>query len=404
MQDNEMKTLISDNKLLPALALILIAFDLSYCQKLTNLSDAFPELRPAVKMSFSSDQIDFLNTMSFGFVTQGIVAISKDRSSLNCYRPDGSIAWTRQPPEKVISAIRVSENGDFICAYYPLQMEGTGVTEVLKNDGTVMWRKRYDVGFFLSSTGKYLYSGADVMDPSPLTVVETTTGNVLWKTKSDGFQPQLLNEETIIHVTQGELKLIEMNTGSILTQKKMSGPFKDELSYTNWQIAVSKDGNYVTLLGRSSKSLKVFVITYSRNLKRVWSAAIEPGYATLVGISEDGSKLCIDRPKITKLYDNHTGNLLWQVEDNILNNGAIVTNDFIALRQVGYESEIFVLGENGSLESRFKIHSIFTQTKTPRFKTKKGVVNLLRPTMMKWGTIVEIKNENARDTAILYAR
>jgi len=396
-----MKTLIRFRKLLPVLALLLITFDISYCQKFEELSNSVPELQPVVTMSFANNQINFLNAMSFGFTTQGTVAITTDRSSLNCYSADGSIAWTRQPPEKVISAIHVSDSGNIISAYYPLGENG-GVTEVMANDGHVLWRKFFRTGFRVSPNGKYLYSGPSALSGMPLIVIETKKDAVLWQLNASDFQAELLDEESLVHVSREDIELIEMSTGNILTQRNISEPFKDELSYTNWHISVSKDGNYVTLLGRSSKSLEVFIITYDRNLKRVWSASLEPGYPTLVGVSEDGSKLCIDKLKTTTLYDNFTGNLLWQVEDKVLNNGAIVTNEFIALMQVGYESEVFVLGEDGSLANRFKTHSIFTQTKIPKFETKKGAINLLKSTIKKWGSIVEIKKENAQNSAIFY--
>lgn len=398
-----MQILTNMRKLLLMGFLLLMVFQNSYSQKFVKLSDVVQGLKPTLTVSLKTPEIDFLNPMAFGFTTQGIVAISKDRTSLVCYRPDGSIAWTRQPPEKVISAIHVSDDGEIIAAYYPLS-EDEGVTEVMTSDGSVLWRNVFEAAFEPSPTGKYLYSGPSALSGMPLTVIETKTGKVLWKENVSDFIAELLDEEHIVHVSREDIKLIEMRTGNILTERNISKPFKNELSYTNWEIAVSKDGSYITLLGRSSKSLRVFVVTYNHNLKPVWSNYLEPGYPTLVGISEDGSKLCIDRLKTIKLYNNFTGNLLWQVKDKILNNGAIVTNKFIAIKQADYESEVFVLGEDGSLRNRFKSNSIFIQTKIPKFGINKETVNLLTSTIKEWGSIVEIKKENVRYSAIFYVK
>jgi|GEM_PF-6427264 len=390
---------------LVALALIIGTghIEESFGQQTARLTQAVTNLDEANTFKIASDDMNLLNRMSFGFVTEGIVTITSDRASLVCYRPDGSIVWKKSPPEKVISAIHVSDNGKFISAYYPLEEEGRGMTEILSSNGDPVWRKQYNIAFLLSKTGKYLFSGADVMEVPPLMVIDTATGNVLWKRRSDEFQARLLDDETIIHVIRGEVSMIEMDTGKVIAKRDLREYFEDDLPYTDWEISVSQDGKYFTILARSEKSQKKLIQTYNSRFQVVWTKLIESGGAAqIVGLSEDGSKLCVTQGYQTSLYDNLSGNLLWRVKDRILNNGGVVSNDFIAMTQVGYQSEIFVMAKDGSLANRFKTNSIFMTTKLPQVASKRDPSNLSTPSSLKTSSIVEIREEGDQHVVTFY--
>lgn len=369
-------------------------------QETSRLTEEIKSFREAVTFTVSGNEIDFLNPMSFGFVQQGIVAISQDHSALTCYRTDGSIAWRKAPPERVISAIHVSDNGRIIAAYYPLN-ESKGVTEVITDNGEVLWRNVYEAGFRVSPSGKYLYSGPSALSGMPLTVIDVETGAVLWKQSASDFAAELLDEETILHLSRGELQVIRMSTGNILQRRDLGAYFKDELSHTLWELSVSDDRAYFTILGKSGKSLNNLIHTYDSSFKLKWSRTFAPPPFQLVGLSEDGSKVLVTQGVYgISFYDNLTGNLLWRVEDAILNNGAIVTNEFIAMRQVGHNSEVLVIAQDGSLSKRFKSHSIFLKTQLPKMVSTKGAISL----STTGGSIIEIKKNDAGSSIIFYAR
>lgn len=390
-------------KIAKHLVILLASFTfytISYGQGFLKLADEIQGLKPSATFNFPSIEMNFTNPGMFGFLKQGIVVVDKDMSTLVCYRTDGSIAWTKTPPEKYISSIHVSENGGIITAYYPLN-EVEGVTEVMTNSGDVVWRKKLDGAFIPSQTGKYLFSEASMTDVSPLTVIETATGNVLWQQESDEFQAKLLDEETLVHVIRGELSVIEMSTGSILASHDMKNHFNDDLSHTDWMISVSEDGNYFAVLGKSAQSKKDLIQSFNRKGELLWTKTLDRGgYSMLAGLSEDGSRLFLTRATDTKLYDNLSGNLLWNIEESILNNGALVTNKFIAIKQLPYQSEVFVLGDNGSVVKRFKSTSIFTKTKIPPVASGPRKIVSSKPNN---NFIVEIKKDGQRNYIAIFA-
>lgn len=384
---------------LKILILLLLSITLLNCNQNKHINEIIKELKPVATLKIPSIEINFTNPRMVGFSKQGIVVIDKDMSRLICYQNDGEIAWEKTPPEKYISSIYVSQDGSTITAYYPMN-EVEGVTEVMNSDGEMLWRQKLDGAFIPSHTGKYLFSEASMIDVPPLTVIETTTGKVLWKKKSDEFQAMLLDEENIVHVIRGEMSVIEMSTGSILATHEMKNHFEDDLSHTDWMISVSEDGNYFAVLGKSAQSKKDLIQSFNRNSELHWTKTLDHGgYSKLAGLSEDGSRLLLTRGIDTRLYDNLTGDLLWKIEENILNNGALVTNEFISIKQLPYQSEVFALGDNGSLIKRFSTNAILTKSTLPKIGDLKGAFNLMK---QRKSLIVEIKKEDQHNLITFY--
>lgn len=378
---------------------LLIAFAAVHAQQIERLSQVVPDLKEVVTFEVGAQEVDFLNPFAFGFCTKGLVAITKDRVSLVCYRSDGTIVWQRQPPEGVISAVHSSDDGSTIAAYCPLT-EDQGVTEVLTSEGEVLWRKAFDGAFAVSPTGKYLYSGPSALSHMPLTVLEGRTGAILWRGSESDFRAELLNEETIVYVIRGTILIMEMSSGKLLEEHSFEEHFDtNELNHLVWYLEVSESGNSFTMFARSAISDKKLIQSYNDSFERQWMEVLETeGSAKLLGVSEDGSRCLITHGYDLRLFDTLSGELLWKIENGILSNRPVVTNELIALGQVGYESELFLLDESGRVIRRIHYNAAFYKT-----KISKGLVGLSKP-YLKRPSLVEIKQEGGFSSLLLYER
>ncbi len=310
--------------------------------------------------SLAEDGPDFRQAYRFAFSRRGLVAVSGDRRSLVAYRPDGEPDWSWPSSTGAVTGVEASADGRVLAVYQPLN-EKQGVVGLLSAAGELLWSRNRDASFVPSGTGKYLLSRPEPMNEVPVEVLDGETGDTLWRGDSYPFAAQLMDEHTLAHVSRGRLRVYAMATGEVLAERDLSQRFRESLSYTSWQLVAAADGSTVSVLGWSSwPSREAEVWTFDRRLAPRWSRSLEPGFPQLVGITEDGSKLCLKRRQGIRLVDNATGTLLWQVDGRILNNGAVVTNRLIALRQVGYTSEVFLLAAGGNLAQQLTSPSIFT--------------------------------------------
>ena len=272
-----------------------------------------------------------------------------------------------------------------LASYQPLN-EKHGIVELLTADGEALWSRTRDASFVPSATGKYLLSQPDPLNEVPVEVLDGRTGDTLWRGDSYPFAAQPLSEEALAHLSRGRLRIYAMATGEVLAERDLSEPFRESLSYTRWQLAVAADGSTVSVLGWASwPSHEAELWTFDRRLELRWSRSLEPGFPELVGVTEDGSKLCLKRKRGIRLYDNAAGTLLWQVDGRFLNNRAVVTNRLIALRQVGNASEVFLLEEGGNLAQQLTSPSVFT--------LKPGA---LRSGKTAAGTLVQIERQDQK--------
>ncbi|MFQ5637863.1 MAG: hypothetical protein ACE5IR_07680 [bacterium] len=145
----------------------------------------------------------------------------------------------------------------------------------------------------------------------------------------------------------------------------------------------------------------MLIQTYDRHLELLWMQENAHGnYETPVGISENGSVLCINNPTSLVAYDNISGNRLWQIDGRILNNNPLVTKRFIAMAQIGHNSHVFITAKDGSLLNHFTTESLFFESRLPFLQTWEGKIHLT--THRSGMSIIEIKEESGSCSIIFH--
>lgn len=340
----------------------------------SKLSQEFGSLKVVKTYNITAD-IDFRRTDQFGFTDTGSLVAIVD-SSLVCYGTDGQIEWDRQVPSL---SLHVSPEGEFVLISYPVSSD-SGVTELLSSSGEVVWTQPFKGWILWSPQARYLFPHADQDSPLFLRVYDAKTGRLLWQDRSRPLRRieavTALSDETLLVVdVEGKLESLVMTTGQSAMKLDISEPLKESLSYVDWYLSTSGEGNYFAVFGRCGLTKRTWIYSFDNNLNLIWSKQANSRVWSK-GFSEDGRRLVVGEGNTTKLYNNLTGKLLWQEKDVRFGRPPIVTDDYVALPQRA-GTYVFHLARDGTVKNRWMTQSTIQKVGNNLIEIRKGDKNVI---------------------------
>lgn len=348
-------------QLFRGLGLVIIAglisgFESAYTQvpgleKVRDLSEAFPNSTKDRKIVHRANA----NTNperaypQFGLTEGGLVLLDGEVGSrIICMDSTGAIVWERKAKANTwIGTLNTSTDGKYIYLYHGID-EDQGISEVLDSQGTSRWSRVAVGGYHFSPSGTYLVSEAY----TPLSVIETETGNLLWRSEKDSppYGACALNDNLLFSLAQNSLTLFELKTGKPLWERKPMDktPELAESPYWNWEMSVATAGDRIAILGRGLKVSSAFV--FDTGGKLIWEGK-GTVHAQMVGLTPNGKFLAItdfDQQNVLSLLEIDRNKTAWTVDGPFSVNEPFLTDNLIAFRNK-LDTRLFLINPNGRL-------------------------------------------------------